>query len=219
MSDVRVPPGWYPDGATQGVLRWWDGAAWTDVTRSDAAAGASEAAAAVPIGDDRAVFAYLAACVWALPLILLLVVPFGSVIGAVFTSASARSASGMISAELALVTNPAYLTSALLSWVAPPLTIVFAALDHRSLRAAGLSRPFAWQWAFFALLYGLVGAGVYIIGRTVVLGRVRPRRWGPLVVFIVAVVVNLVVGLVLAVEILQAIQANVGQLSQLTQPT
>jgi len=32
VTDAPTPAGWYPDGVTAGVLRWFDGSAWTEHT-------------------------------------------------------------------------------------------------------------------------------------------------------------------------------------------
>ena len=34
MTSQAPPSGWYPDPSTPGLLRWWDGAAWTDQTQA-----------------------------------------------------------------------------------------------------------------------------------------------------------------------------------------
>lgn len=47
MDGQQTPAGWYPDGVTSGVLRWWDGSAWTEHTSPVPAQTATPAQAPV----------------------------------------------------------------------------------------------------------------------------------------------------------------------------
>lgn len=59
--------------------------------------------------------------------------------------------------------------TSVVSIVVSALTVLFAFLDWRQLRARGVDRPFHWAFSFFVLA---IGSGlVYIIGRGVVLRR------------------------------------------------
>jgi hypothetical protein len=44
-----APPGWHPDPSGQNVLRWWDGARWTEHTWNDVPDAPTEA----PSADER----------------------------------------------------------------------------------------------------------------------------------------------------------------------
>lgn len=50
---VSVPPGWYDDGYTPGVQRWWDGQGWTERTATVEVA-AQERAVAAPVEQPAA---------------------------------------------------------------------------------------------------------------------------------------------------------------------
>ncbi|QHC74593.1 DUF2510 domain-containing protein [Rathayibacter sp. VKM Ac-2805] len=67
--------------------------------------------------------------------------------------------------------------------------VVFAFLDWRQLKRAGLQRPFHWAWAFLAAPY------VYVIGRSVVVKRVTGGGLLPLWVFLGVVVVSFLIAI------------------------
>ncbi|WP_201787611.1 hypothetical protein, partial [Rathayibacter tanaceti] len=67
--------------------------------------------------------------------------------------------------------------------------VVFAFLDWRQLKRAGLQRPFHWAWAFLAAPY------VYVIGRSVIVKRVTGGGLLPLWVFLGVVVVSFVIAI------------------------
>jgi hypothetical protein len=56
MSTSAPPPAWYPDPATPGVMRWWDGQQWTEHQQPAAAPApvAESAPAAAPVAMAEA---------------------------------------------------------------------------------------------------------------------------------------------------------------------
>ncbi|MEZ3155442.1 DUF2510 domain-containing protein [Microbacterium sp. BWR-S6Y] len=75
----------------------------------------------------------------------------------------------------------------LVSVVSYAVTVLFAFLDWRQLRARGVERPFHWAWSFFVVI---ISSGlVYVIGRAIIL---RKRTRGGLAPMWVAIAVNVV---------------------------
>ncbi|MFJ4161271.1 DUF2510 domain-containing protein [Microbacterium testaceum] len=100
-------------------------------------------------------------------------------------------------AATALIT----VVTSVVSIVVSALTVLFAFLDWRQLRARGVDRPFHWAFSFFVLV---IGSGlVYIIGRGVILRRRTGSGLGPIWA---AVAVNLavVIGFIIWIVVLIA---------------
>ncbi|NQX26445.1 DUF2510 domain-containing protein [Microbacteriaceae bacterium VKM Ac-2854] len=116
---------------------------------------------------------------------------------------AAASSTGSTSySGMGMMANPVYGLVQLLGFAITAATILFGFFDYRALKAAGLQRPFHWAWGFFALIVGPI---VYVIGRSVVVKRVTGGGLLPLWVFIGTVVVQIIVGLVWAAQLINAI--------------
>lgn len=91
--------------------------------------------------------------------------------------------------------TPQQLISGAISWIVIGLSVLFGILDWRALKKAGVPNPFHWAWIFFAI----IGAPVYMVGRSIVVRRRVGSGLAPMVVNLALVVVAFVLGIVAAV--------------------
>ncbi len=181
MTTEQHPPAdWYPDPYSPGVLRYWDGSAWTAHT----APGEAPAAAAVYPGSIRLSPGVGTNTVWFWLIILLplalsildLLIPLPA-----SQTATISSLTDPTTGPAPLSAYDAYATfSNLTGLVVYGLNVIFAYLDYAALRNRGIDRPFHWAWQFLS--------PVYLIGRIVVAIRRTGSGWGLLWAFIIATV-------------------------------
>ncbi|MEZ2391619.1 hypothetical protein AB6813_19130 [bacterium RCC_150] len=87
-------------------------------------------------------------------------------------------------------------------WVIYGISVFFAYLDSQKLQRDGVVRPFHWAWAF-------LGAGVYVVGRSVIVNKVAPQRGlGPVWAFIAVTALALIVGAIKFGMVLSSIAAS-----------
>lgn len=186
---MSAPAGWYPDET--GTLRWWDGQRWVD-----AAAPATPSPVLMPPGVTPG----SANTLWIWLIVLMPVVTIATSMlfvsqmlpGLIHlgltmpTNGSPPDARRMLVQEQALLFTPWYVLTVLVAGAAYGLGVWFAYLDVRELEHRGFVNPFHWAWMFLS-------AWVYLIGRTVVVGRRGGRGAAPLVVFITIQVVGFLV--------------------------
>jgi hypothetical protein len=218
MSNPHVAPaGWYPAPDGTGGQRWWDGTQWTEYASPLAPPPApqhqQQYAAQQYAVQPYAPYGEVArprvpegtpvdtAWIW-----LIVVLPFLSLVPLLFWDFEGYLLRSMNEpndpmAQLALYTDPAYLSAIGLGWVAYGLSAWFAHLDVVALRRLGYQRQFHWAWAFLNSL-------VYVIGRSVMVKRQAGRGSAPMwaaialtvalfvgsIVWVVTVVVTVVNG-------------------------
>ncbi|UFS58523.1 DUF2510 domain-containing protein [Subtercola endophyticus] len=170
--------GWYPDGATPGVLRWWNGVSWTEHTQSVVAASPYPAAVYPPsAGYQTAQTPQVAPgtspytpFIWAIALLPVLSLigfaawdPSGFVDSIVAQSARSATTGSRLGANAAIYANlgPGYGITVAISWLSYAATVILAYFDFRRLGRRGYARRFHWAWSF-------LGPIVYLIGRSVV---------------------------------------------------
>ena len=211
MSTPEQPSaGWYPDPSTPGILRFWDGTAWTAHTSAPNAASnpvAQPAAAPAAAPEPRKSPGVDTNTVWIWLIVLLplvstlaaLLVPWRSMFAMhgwmmqPFAESGPRTDLHTFMQPFDIFFSPWWWGIMLLGWAVYGFSVWFAYLDHRELRNRGIDRPFPWPWMFLSL--------VYPIGRIVVTIRRTGTGWGPLWGLIATQVVGIIVAVVISAQI------------------
>jgi hypothetical protein len=198
MSDANAaPPGWYPDVNAPGHQRWWDGTQWTEHVQAPYSTAQPFAALKAPAGTKTGtVWIWLINALVVVSLIPVFLIDWAAYID----SAMVGSINGDPTAQLSLYTSPGYIVSQLSGFVFYALTVVFAALDFRALKARGVPQPFHWAFAFLTTI-------VYMIGRSVVVKRRTGDGLAPLWVYIALNVVIVIVLIVFVILLTQYMMA------------
>lgn len=182
--------GWYPDPSGRHRERWWDGTGWTEHDRPLEAP--TSATPAAPLytqsgyGHREIPSTTSVSTPWIWIVTLAPFVAILPVFAMDMESILFRSVLDPQFGWLALLLDPAYIATTVLGWLMYAAVVVCSWLDGRELIRRGVDRPFHWAWAFLSSL-------VYVIGRTIVVGRVAQGRgrapmWVGIVLSVIAFV-------------------------------
>lgn len=195
---TSIPAGWYPDPATPGRGRYWNGIAWTDLSHVPGQpfpAGAEPKAA--PGTDGATVWIWLIVFLPVLPLVLQLFVPWRSMFAIDPTAPDAYSGlSGIVGFSL----SPLLWISTILGYAVYGLSVFFAFRDVKELTTRGVPKPFHWAFAF-------IGGAVYAIGRSVIAARRTGKGYAPVWVEVGMISFSLVVSVVIVATALSGMPA------------
>ncbi len=161
-------PGWYPDPAGSGRFQWWNGSAWTGQFSSpqfQAAPAQHPVAARRRISDRTPVYNPYIWTIVALPLVSLILLMFWNPVLRLRTVGTRQ----IQTIDPASIFTAPYFLLVAISFVIYGVSALLAYLDWDRLRKDGVVRPFHWAWVF-------LNVALYVIGRSVIVHGVAPRR-------------------------------------------
>lgn len=127
----------------------------------------------------------------------------------VYASAFPEEAPYLASSSLAVTAG-----TSIFSLIIVALTVLFAFLDWRQLRARGIQKPFHWAWSFTVLAISSIG--VYVIGRAVILRRQTGTGLAPVWGWIAVTLVTIIAASIWVVTLFSAIIPILEQLQYAT---
>ncbi|MBT2585678.1 DUF2510 domain-containing protein [Arthrobacter sp. ISL-95] len=188
MPGSTTPPGWYPDPSDPRFVRWWDGRAWTaqQAPAQFQAQGQFQAPVQQPRRELSPETPVYNPFIWAITLLPLLSVLFLLTWQPEFRMITTRQ--GVTTMDPFSMYTPGYFLLMGSSFLSYGLSVLFAFLDRQRLLKSGVVRPFHWAWAFLSAL-------VYVIGRSVIVNKVAPKRglwpvWATIAVFVISMVIT-----------------------------
>jgi hypothetical protein len=177
-------PGWYPDPAGSGRLQWWNGTAWTGQFSAPHFQYPQQRLVEPRrrISDRTPVYNAYVWTIVALPLVPLIMLMLWNPVLRVRT-VGARQVQTLDPASIFTVPYFLLVASGFLVY---GVSALLAYLDWDKLRKDGVVRPFHWAWVFLS-------RELYVIGRSVIVHEVAPRRglapvWATIGVTVLAVV-------------------------------
>jgi hypothetical protein len=168
-----TPPGWYPDPAGTGRLRWWDGAAWTDQFSTPQMPSPYAGPYASPSytpqrpqnSSNTPVYNPLIWIITLLPLLALVLLLLWNPEFRVIYVGSRNTPT----LDPASVFTPVYFLLVFSGFLTYGASVLLAYFDSERLKRDGVVRPFHWAWSFLS-------GTVYVIGRSVIVAKVAPGR-------------------------------------------
>ncbi|WP_309073994.1 DUF2510 domain-containing protein [Paenarthrobacter sp.] len=177
-----TPSGWYPDPWDPRLVRWWDGRAWT-AHQAPAQFQAPVQAPRPELSPETPVYNPF---IWAITLLPLVSILLLLTWQPEFRMITTRQ--GVTTMDPFSMYTPGYFLLMGSSFLIYGLSVFFAFLDRQRLLQSGVVRPFHWAWAFLSAI-------VYVIGRSVIVNKVAPKRgllpvWAIIAVFVISMVVT-----------------------------